>query len=370
MTAEVLSETVSLDNQAANYRFVDLDDEVTDYGWSGEVPLEFGRNYVVLKGGYAHSQKSRTYNQLDFSLGPLEVADFGILSAPIDQVFSDANILDPANNFVFDQQGTNQESYLAATMTDSVFGLVDWTFDDTWRFAVGARWEDYKQVSIPWNPLGFSANNPQIDACDVLEPVDPTQVCNFLLPGAENIEYRQKVGFQDDDVYPSLAVTYMGDLWAETFQLRFGWSETAVRPDLREITGTTYIDPITDDLTRGSFDVQPALVRNYDLRGEWFFGSGDNFTITAFYKDLVNPIEFFESAVSDTKTAREIVNAESAEITGVEIEFLKELSFLGDFFDPFFIQGNATFQDTELVAGRNADAPTNPYVSYRARRTG
>ncbi len=360
VTAEVLSETVSLDNQAANYRFVDLDDEVTDYGWSGEVPLEFGRNYVVLKGGYAHSQKSRTYNQLDFSLGPLEVADFGILSGPIDQVFSDANILDPANNFVFDQQGTNQESYLAATMTDSIFGLVDWTFDDTWRFAVGARWEDYKQVSIPWNPLGFSANNPQIDACDVLEPVDPSQVCNFLLPGAENIEYRQKVGFQDDDVYPSLAVTYMGDLWAETFQLRFGWSETAVRPDLREITGTTYIDPITDDLTRGSFDVRPALVRNYDLRGEWFFGSGDNFTITAFYKDLVNPIEFFESAVSDTKTAREIVNAESAEITGVEIEFLKELSFLGDFFDPFFIQGNATFQDTELVAGRNADAPTNP----------
>ena len=67
----------------------------------------------------------------------------------------------------------------------------------------------------------------------------------------------------------------MGELWAETFQLRFGWSETATRPDLREITGTSYIDPITDDITSGNTGVKPALVRNYDLRAEWFFGNGD-----------------------------------------------------------------------------------------------
>jgi len=360
VTAAVLSETVSLDNRAANYRFTDLDDEVQDYGFSLEVPVEFGRNYVVLKGGWAHARKARLYEQLDFSLGPLDVADFDILAQPIDQVFSDANILDPANNFVFDQQGTNQESYIAATMTDAAFGLVDWTFDDTWRIAAGARWEDYRQASIPWNPVGFTQNDPQIDACDVLQPVDPNVVCNFGLEGSDQIEYEQQVAFADDRLFPSVGITYMGSLWADTFQLRFGYSETAVRPDLREIAGTSYIDPITDDLTRGSFGVQPALIDNFDLRAEWFWGNGDNFTVTAFYKDLQDPIEFFESAASDTTIAREIVNAESAEIQGVEVEFLKELGFLGNFFDSFFLQANATFQDTELVAGPNADAPTNP----------
>ncbi|MDX1480855.1 MAG: TonB-dependent receptor, partial [Woeseiaceae bacterium] len=345
-TGAVQSETVALSNQAANYRFTDLNDEVQDYGWAADLPVDLGRNSIVLSGGWAHNRKARRYEQVEFSLGPLDVADTSLLGEPIDRVFSDANILDPGNNFVFDQVGTNQESYIAATMTDSIFGIVDWTWDDTWRVALGARWEDYRQAAVPWNPLGFTADNPQIDQDEIVQDDG-------------NGNYRSDIAFRDDDVYPSASLTYMGELWADTFQLRFGWSETAVRPDLREITGASYIDPITDDLTRGNPGVVPALVRNYDVRAEWFFGNGDNVTATLFYKDLVNPIEFFESAVSDTKTAREIVNAESAEIRGVEVEFLKELGFLGSFMDFFFLQGNATFQDTELVAGRNADAPTN-----------
>ena len=83
-------------------------------------------------------------------------------------------------------------------------------------------------------------------------------------------------------------------------------------------------------------------------------------------KDVTNPIEFFESAASDTTVAREIVNATTAEVAGVagvEVEALKELSFLsgtvGSWIDSFFVQANLTVQDSELVAGENADAPTN-----------
>lgn len=354
-TGEVLSETISLDSQAANYRFTDLDDEVQDWGWSMDLPLETDRSYVVLSGGWSRAQKARTYRQFEFSLGALDVADPNILVGPLDDVFSDQNILDPANNFVFDQQGTNQESYLAATMTDAVFGSVDWTLDDTWRIAVGARWEDYKQAAIEWNPVGFTLQDPQINLCNLIDP------CDVVTNPDNNRNFDSNVGFQQDDIFPAASFTYMGEMWgADTFQLRFGWSETAVRPDLREITAASYIDPITDDLTRGNPGVTPADVTNFDLRGEWFFGNGDNFTITAFYKDLQNPIEFFESAVSDTKTAREIVNADSAEVQGVEVEFLKELGFLAGPLEGLFIQANATFQDTELVAGPNADAPTNP----------
>ncbi len=353
-TGRTLDEEVGLNNRAALHRFTDLEDEVEDYGWSFTVPVEFGRNYVEFSGGTRHDQKVRTYRQLEFSIGPLEVDDPATLSQPIDEVFSDANILNPDNNFVLDRQGTNQESYIAATMTDAAFGYVDWTYDDTWRVAAGGRYEDYRQASIEWNPLGFTLEDPQINLCNIVDP------CDFFSPDFDDSDFTPQVGFQDDKFYPAMAVTYMGEFWAETFQLRFGWSETTVRPDLRELTNASYIDPITDDLTRGDPSVTPADVTNLDVRAEWFFGNGDNFTTTFFYKDLQNPIEFFESAVSDTKTAREIINADSAEIAGVEVEFLKELSFLGDFFDPFFLQANATFQDTELAAGPRADAPTNP----------
>ena len=337
-TGAVLGEQVARDASAANFRFTALDDEVINHGWSATLPMEWNRNRVELSGGYNHASKARTYRQSQFSVGALSVADPSVLEGPLDDVFSDENILDPANNFVFDRRGTGNESYIAATMTDGIFGAVEWTYDDTWRLATGARWEDYRQVAIPWNPFGFSAANPQVTT-------DP--------------EVLEQGTFTSDKIYPSASLTYMADWWAETFQLRLGWSETAVRPDLREITRASYVDPITDDLTFGNPSVEPADVTSYDMRGEWFFGNGDNLTVTLFYKEIDKPIEFFESPASDTTIAREILNGESAEVQGIEIEGLKDLGFIGGFFDTLFVQGNVTFQDSELVAGSRPDAPTN-----------
>ena len=45
---------------------------------------------------------------------------------------------------------------------------------------------------------------------------------------------------------------------------------------------------------------------------------------------------------------------------GVEIEGLKKLGFIGPRFEPFFLQGNLTLQDSNLVVGPSANAPTNP----------
>ncbi len=339
ITGEVLGSSVALDATAASFRFTDLEDQVESSGIQFLVPFQTGNSIIDVAFGFDADQKARSYRQYEFSLGVLNVSDPGTLSGDLDEVFSDSNILNTDNNFVFDRRGTNNQSYLAATMTDAAFGAVDWTYDDTWRVVAGLRWEDYRQVALDWNPLGFSQADPQV-------PTDPDDLAQSA--------------FQKDEIYPALAVTYMSDWMAETFQLRFGYSETAIRPDLREITDASYIDPITGDLVDGNPGVIPAAITSYDLRAEWFFNGGDNFTTSLFYKEIIDPIEFFESAASDTTTAREIINAESAEVYGIEFEGLKELSFLGSAFEGFFLQGNLTLQDSELVAGPDADAPTNP----------
>jgi TonB-dependent receptor len=349
VTGEVLTEAVQLSSAAGDWRFTELEDRVEHYGWSGMLPLVFGNNYVEVSGGWEHAQKARTYQQTQFSLGFLDVEDLSVLEGPLDEVFSDANILatvpdsDPSNpvpgaevfvnNAVFDRQGANTNSYLAATMTDSAWGQVDWTWNDTWRLAAGARWEDYSQAGVPWNPYSYSQQVPQVTN-------DPDELVDAV--------------FKEDKVYPAASITYMSDFWAETFQLRLGYSETTVRPDLREITGSSYIDPITGDLTRGNSSVVPSDVENIDLRAEWFFGNGDTFTVTLFDKQITNPIEFFEIPASDTTIAREILNADSASIQGIEVEFLKELGFLGSIGDMFFMQGNVTYQwDRELTPGNS-----------------
>ena len=338
LTGAVESASVNLSSSAADFRFTQLDDDVTSYRWQAVLPIETARSIIELSAGAEHGQKSRTYRQAQFGLGPLQVDVPSVLTGPLGTVFSDTNVTNPANGFVFDLIGTNNQSYLAATMTDAVFGNLDWTLDDRWRASVGARWEDYRQVALDWNIFGNGIDNPQISN-------DPV----ILARGT----------YRNDKVYPSVSLTYMSDWWAEIIQLRFGWSETVVRPDLRELTDASYIDARTGYLTDGNPDVRPADFVNIDIRAEWFFSNDDTFSITLYRKDITNPIEFYESAASDTNRAREIINAESGQITGLELDGLKSLAFLGESFEPFFVQGNLTIQDTEIKAGVQADAPTN-----------
>jgi len=339
VTGSVLTSAVDLDTRAAVYRFTDLQDEVENGGWSWVVPLITESSVIELSGGYEWNRKWRVYEQQQFSIGAFRVNDPSVLEGPLSTVFSEANILDTTNDFIFGVPGANNQSYIAATMTDAVFGKLDWTYDETWRVMLGLRWEDYSQVALDWNINGYSIPSPQVT----------TDVATL-----------EQSAFKEDEIYPSFAVTYMTEWWAEIFQLRFGYSETVVRPDLREITDSGYIDPITDALVIGNPGVIPSDLKNYDIRAEWFFDSGDNLTVSLYYKDIQNPIEFFEAAASDTNTAREIINAEEGEVYGMEIEGLKSLGFLGDWGDAFFLQGNVTLQDSEITAGAQADAPTNP----------
>ena len=88
----------------------------------------------------------------------------------------------------------------------------------------------------------------------------------------------------------------------------------------REVTDSSYQDPITNELVNGNPDVVPSTVDNIDLRAEWFFANGNNVTISLFNKEIADPIEYFESPASDTNTAREIINAAETTITGIEVD--------------------------------------------------
>lgn len=337
-TGEVTSEldTIRLSTSAAQYRFTDLEDDVLSYGWELAMPVEFDNMSLEFIGGFEHLRKARTYKQLQFNLGTTDNNPF--LSQGTATAFSDNVITDADNGFTTTLVQSSEQSYIAANVLDATYGKIDATFFDTWRATIGVRYEDFVQVSLPWNPIAF----------------DSTQI-------STDVEELENSVFMDDTFYPSLSLTYMnqGFMNAEDFQVRFGYSETVQRPDLREVTDGNYIDPITDAIVFGNADVTPANLKNYDLRAEWFFESGDNFTVSAFHKDIENPIEFFEQAAADENIAFEIINAESGSVSGLEFEFLKDLGNVHEALSPFFISGNLTLADSEIIAGDQADAPTN-----------
>jgi len=341
-TGEVLSSSIRSSATAAEFRFTDLEDSVTSYGAGVSLPIELGKFLVEPGGGYAYTEKGRSYLQTQIGLGTTAAAAVPTLVGTPGEVFTDENILDPANGFVMSLGGIGTESYLAGQTVDAAWGKVDVTWNDTWRLAAGARWEDFSQLSVPVDQYEFDPDVGKI-------PLTPAEI--------------EALATNDDDYYPAAAITWMhNDFWAERFQLRFGWSETTARPDLREISGATFIDPITEARVRGNPELVPADLANFDIRGEWFFDGGDNFTVSLFYKDIEAPIETIEAAGTDDNISLTFVNADSAEIYGVELEWLKGLGFIAPgsaWADAFFVSGNVTVSESEITIGNAALNLTN-----------
>ena len=342
-TGELISTRLRATATAAEYRFTELQDEANSYGWSLSKPFEIGSANLELSGGWDYYEKGRGYLQTQLGLGTTALGSEAAREGTPGQALSDANILDPANGYILSIGGIGTESYLAAEQVSAYYGNFDLGWRDTWRLAGGVRWEDFERVSVPIDPLEFDIAVGKI-------PIPSDQLESLVVV--------------EDDYYPALALTYMRpDFWAEDFQLRFGWSDTTARPDLREVSGATYIDPLTEARVRGNPNLVNSAITNFDVRAEWFFGSGDNFTVSAFYKDIADPIETIEEAGSGDNASLTFINAESAELYGMEIEWLKGLGFLsgalGSWTDALFIAGNLTVSDSELIVGNQALNLTN-----------
>lgn len=332
----VLSSTIQPKNNVANYRYTELQDYLDSMGADARLPLEFSKFYIELSGGWEYWKKARTYKQLEFAMG-MEQKDGDNL--PLDQgispVFSNTNVLSDEFDFGITSRNTNSNSYIAANILTAYFGALDINYDEFIKFNLGVRWEDYKHSVLNWNPLAYTSSQISYKNGD--------------------ISYRT-----EDDYFGTASLTFMfTDFWAQDFQIRTNYAQTTVRPDLREISPSSFNDPLTDLTVFGNPSVESSSINHTDLRFEWFFSSGDTFTVSAFHKDVEKPIELFALPVSDGGLAAEVENAESGTIQGIEIEGLKSLGQITEVLDPFFIQGNLTLLDSNIKVGEEANAPTN-----------
>jgi TonB-dependent receptor len=342
-TGAVQSTSIRQSDFAARYRFTELDDEVDSNGWDVTKAFTLENSDVELSFGQDVSQKARSYTQLDFGLGTTELlATPALVGTPAD-VFTDAKIQNPVNGFELTAGGLGTESYLAGQIEDGTYVKVDALLSRKWRLSGGVRQEEFEQASLPIDRLQF---DPTLGQCALI-PCDAAAL--------------ERIHFVEDELYPAFSGTRIFDnVWAQTFQLRFGASETVARPDLREVSNATYIDPLTEARVIGNPHLVTSPITNFDVRAEWFFENGDNFTTSLFHKDIDRPIETVQGAGSDDNIVLTFTNAQQAEVNGIEFEWLKDLSSLGpDFFRPFYFSGNVTLSDSEVTIGDVAFNLTN-----------
>ncbi len=156
------------------------------------------------------------------------------------------------------------------------------------------------------------------------------------------------------DVLPSLTLNYK---LSERQNLRLSGSQTLARPEYRELAPVQFREVIHGDNILGSPDLRRGLIRNADLRWEWFPSSGEVLSVGLFAKRFRDPIERIFLATSGTRVIS-FVNAEGAENFGLEVEARKRLGFLAEGLDRFTAFTNLTVMDSDIRIGSGAASRT------------
>ena len=322
---------------AADFRFSDLEDQAESYGWDISVPFIGVVFDLELSGGYDYLRKVRNYKQVSLGLGSTDASFRSVSAGSPSEVFSDENIMNPELNInlLLGVGEFGSESYIAANVVEGGYGKFDLFFQEKWRLSGGVRKEVFTQFSLPVDYLEFDSSRVGLNT-------------------EEDVNAFVETILQSEEFYPSLALTRsMDGLWdTEQVQLRFVVSRTVARPDIRETSASTYIDPITEARVRGNPELDVSDLTNFDFRFELFWLNGDNLTTSLFYKDIEQPIETVQGGATEDNVRFNFVNAESAYVYGIEVEWLKSLgfarAFLGDWTDLFYFSGNGTLSTSEI----------------------
>jgi len=141
------------------------------------------------------------------------------------------------------------------------------------------------------------------------------------------------------DLFPSANFIYAVN---DNINLRASYSRTVARPSFKEASITQIFDPLTNLTFNGNINLQPSYINNFDLRFEKFGEKAQLIAVSAFYKTFQNPIElaFFSASSPDNLQPR---NIGSANVYGLEFDIRKNLGFLGDNYDKFSVNINASF---------------------------
>lgn len=312
-------------------RFSALDDKTLDFGLDLVFPVEVGERSAELKFGGAYLDKTRDSEQADFRYFGSIPAE--LRNSRIDLIFSDPVV--EAGVLEIRRGGTTgfPDVSEAALEILGLYGGVDFEYSEFFRAAFGLRYEDSTQeTAIAQSTVA----NSRFD-------FDPLEE-DFLLPAAT-------------------ATFTFGD----GFQLRLAASKTINRPQFRELTPSIFVNTDTDDRFVGNPFLRNSKSTNFDARLEYYFSSNQFVTIGGFYKDFTDPIEEFIFNGLGESNATSFLNAPSAKLYGMEVEFEKKWDFADLKVDwlagkDFVLRSNYTYTDSSVSADGNVSI-TPPSVN-------
>ena len=151
------------------------------------------------------------------------------------------------------------------------------------------------------------------------------------------------------DLLPSMNI--IAPLTGKT-GLRMAYYKTVNRPEMREMAPFSFYNFNLNSEIIGNTQLKRALLHNFDVRYEIFPGKEDMFSIGAFSKRIINPIEFsLETSQPGIRTFG-YQNEKSADIRGIELEMRKSLKFLGRYLAPGLFNYLSAYGNFSLIQSK------------------
>lgn len=243
----------------------------------------------------------------EFAVDADEVASFDTGSLFTDQQFIDGNVR--LTNL------TNKSGRISGKESVSaIYTSVTYPFD-----------------IISWEPevrLGIRKESGELEALSF----DP------------NSAAEEKGGFDIDDTLIEIGFNAKP---SDNTVVRGGYSETVARPVYRELVDAPYRDEDFGFRLLGSPSLQQSDIKNYDMRGEYYFNETDNISLALFLKEFENPVE--RTIVFDNGRLFRFENQEESQLYGLEMDFKKDYIFdLGNVHN-VFVSGNVAFIESEVT---------------------
>jgi outer membrane receptor protein involved in Fe transport len=282
----------------------------------------------------------------------------------------------PANQLLWYLVDFNDDvSYDADQDFDAAYAMVELPVHAAVDLIAGVRWETTFLHSEPENVIdgtvdiitridGGDRNVMQVDQDDPLAIADLDE--ESWLPALSAV-YRPRTGMN----------------------LRFAWSRTIARPQIRELSPAATEEFLAGDQFVGNPALELSDITNWDARWEWFRKPGEVLAASLFYKTLDRPIELISFSVAGN-TYVQPVNYETGTVRGAELEARADVGQWAAWAQGLTAGVNATWIDSEVdvpqeeqdsLSGFGLDEPTrrlqgqpayllNVFFTYDNDRTG
>lgn len=300
----------------------DIEEDSDQFSVNLKLPFEqWSGDEGYFKSGFFHDQVNREYRQ----------ESFNNLNAPGNLFYYGRRDYNPADDFVNDPGNIVQPvaidvDYHGEQEISAWYYMMDLPLNSYFNIIGGARFEA-TDLSI--------ANSPESQVVWYPLPPDP-----IPLAGSE-----ADVDFQQKDMLPSLGFEFRP--WDDV-TLRGSYTETVARQTFKELTPIEQQEYIGSDIFIGNPNLAMSALKNYDLRLDWTPYKGGLFSVSYFYKDVTDAIEYVQkNSAYFTFTTPE--NYPEGHLSGFELEMRQQMGQLWESLEGVSLGANATFIRSEVT---------------------